>query len=114
MKSIIEQKSDALDEFMVIVSKCDHDATPRNVEVLTKKYNEIVNQRPMSQNPHIDDVFGGRLYQWLIHWLDLKRIPQLSDCPHINYLKNQSGIGEKSLFEYRQVMTKYNFPDKLE
>lgn len=109
-----KQKSKLLDEFIAdIRGKLKPDVSINGVHLITptvKLINEYdqINHKPTNTDPYIDEVFSGRLYNWLMDYTAGNGIvPRLSECPHINELKNQRGIGMKSLMDYREVMRKY-------
>lgn len=86
---------------------------------LWEKYDEIESEKTLQQDPYADEVFGGRVSNVLRYYCRLNnRVDtlRLSQCPRISTLIRHDGIrgfGYKSWQEYREVMTKYGFTDKL-
>jgi hypothetical protein len=117
----IEQKAKLLDNFIIEAMQmktADKFTYAINKGFLADKliqdYKAIEKPKSFSEDPYIDEVFTGRLLNWLIEWMDVKSVPRLSNCPHINYLKNQRGLGYKSLNDYENILKKFGYLEKLQ
>lgn len=113
MKTQEQQKAELCDEFFSQISTCS--LTDEQIIVLMAKccikYDEITQQKPLSQDPYCDEIFSGRMLTFFRKYhLNKKR---LSELPNLISLIHQDGFGRKSVEEYTEVMTTYEMFYKL-
>jgi hypothetical protein len=114
MKTQEQQKAELLDELMHYCSGAFSQSYAHELLTETKKkHNQITQQKPLSQDPYIDEVFSRRLLRIIkIYWACNKET-RLSELPSIDWFCHDFGFGKMSKQEYIEVMTKYNLTDKL-
>lgn len=112
MKTQEQQKSELCDEYVNALLSIKSTVELNEMEiVLIKKYNQIAQQKPLSQDPYCDEIFSGRMLTLFRKYhLNKKR---LSELPNLISLIHQDGFGRKSVEEYTEVMTTYEMWDKI-
>ena len=117
MKSIEQQKSELLDKFCNELKTTDIYEIPYLASVIAKmliKHEEITAQKPLSQNPYCDEVFGGRLMGLLNdYWGTNHPYKHISTLPHVSFFDGVRGFGRKTREEYVTVLEQYGFTDKI-
>ena len=111
MKTQEQQKAELCDRMMYVLR---NNLVSETLMGFVSEYDQITQQKPLSQDPYIDELFSKRVLGAIYSSYRIKpKNLRLSDCPKIILLNIVRGFGRKSVEEYTEVMTKYNLTDKL-
>lgn len=88
----------------------------RNAQIILDALNangsKILSVAPR-KDPYVDEVMPGRLANALADFVGI-RFPKLSECPHVSELIGRRPLGPVSIEDYKEVMRKYNFHNKVD
>jgi len=109
MKTQEQQKSELCDRMMYVLR---NNLVSETLMGFVSEYDQITQQKPLSQDPYVDEVFSGRL---LTHIRKFRADPKakLSSFPKVGFFEKTNGFGKKMREEYIEVMTTYEMFDKI-
>ena len=114
MKTQEQQKAELLDDLIFYIKNGNTDFKDQmGGKLLISKYDQITQQKPLSQDPYCDEVFSGRLLNIISDYWGLENNERLSDLPNIIVFSDKHGFGKKMREEYIDVMTTYEMFDKI-
>jgi len=114
MKTQEQQKSELCDRMMYVLR---NNLVSETLMGFVSEYDQITQQKPLSQDPYIDELVGLRLLNILKFaknnsYFNFNKL-RLSECPNVKDLNRIHGFGKKMREEYTEVMTTYEMFDKI-
>tara|TARA_R110000868_G_scaffold309986_2_gene571216 strand:+ start:2707 stop:3051 length:345 start_codon:yes stop_codon:yes gene_type:complete len=114
MKTQEQQKAELLTQYVEALIPLSTTVEINDMEiVLIRKYNEIIQQKPLTADPYADEVFSGRVLRLIHSTCGYNSLTRISNLPHIEWFRSKIGFGRKSREEYIEVMTTYEMWDKI-
>jgi len=124
MKTQEQQKSELCDRMMYVLR---NNLVSETLMGFVSEYDQITQQKPLSQDPYIDEIFSGRTCGVIRSHLKSKiaydddyfknhekiKNIRLSDLPNIRYISQARGFGKMMRKEFFDIMSNYKMLDKV-
>ena len=110
MKTQEQQKAELCDRMMCALR---NNLVSEALMGFVSEYDNITQQKPLSQDPYINEVFSRRLLNIISDYWGVENDERLSDLPNIIVFSDKVGFGKMMRQEYTEVMTTYEMFDKI-